>query len=128
MNLYAKWKGEDRDIYLDFGSDLMENITITAEYGKTLRQCYTDGMFDKDYSSPSVVKKSGHTFTGWTYEGAPFDFNSTIITDAITLTATYEPNLYNVFYFDEPTMDTSDYIDTEEVRQVISAETAQKVR
>ena len=55
---------------------------------------------------PSDPEKSGHTFTGWYLDNAPYDF-ATLVTGPLTLTAKWEkvPSSGGYYYY-HPTTDT----------------------
>ncbi len=51
------------------------------------------GGYAIEPDSTSEPLKNGFTFTGWEYEGEPFEFETTPITGDITITATWENNI-----------------------------------
>ena len=49
-------------------------------------------------SAPTAPEKAGYTFTGWTYNDAPYDFTSAVSAD-MTIQATYTLNNYTLAYY-----------------------------
>gem|GEM_PF-6279030 len=78
--------------FRDKDNNLIGNIQW-VEYEQTA------AAFEPDHNSPAL-QWQGHTFVGWTNNGASFDLQNTPITQATDLKAAYTINTYTITFVD----------------------------
>ena len=87
-NLYAKWEKEFYKLTINSKGGLYDgNVEETSEYGGVI-----------EIKEPT---RKGYKFTGWTIEGKGSSLNNNILTMGVedtTLTATWQPNRYEITY------------------------------
>ena len=137
---FAGWYMDDGTKF-DFSTPITEDITLTAKWEK--RSTYTvtfDTMGGSEVETKEVTKnnlifkpsdptRNGYTFGGWYLaDGTAFNFNSTIVTENLTLYALWNLDKeYNIgdtglgggkVFYDAGSMQISSYVDKNGVTRI----------
>lgn len=108
---FVAWLDEDGEEF-DFTTPITEAVTLTAKWVKedqipvvfklndTDTEPYATIYVDKNsrVSAPDNPERDGYNFVGWVKDGTAFDFETTKITETITLTAKWEIKTYEVTF------------------------------
>lgn len=82
--LYAKWTANPQTIQFDTdGGSAVSDLTVD---------------YDAEITQPADPTKAGHTFKGWQFESAVWDFDKDVVKGDMTLTAKWEINEYTLSF------------------------------